>query len=186
MEEVWDHRKKKRPSVRRLARPGARPLFSWGSRRRAESVCRALGRCSAPLSSRRWASFQVINEGDGVPYNAPPPFPHPASSAYTYICALRMLNTLCRAACATSKTDDDNDDDDQNNRWAPVNELVLLQVLAALGDVPGHVEKIHHGQTGRMLLFTWRQSLILATASACEEERATRGKSSRVCLSLLF
>lgn len=46
-----------------------------------------------------------------------------------------------------------------------MNELVLLQVLAALGDVPGHVEKIHHGQTGWMLLFTWRQGLILATAS---------------------
>lgn len=45
-----------------------------------------------------------------------------------------------------------------------MNELVLLQVLAALGDVSGHVEKIHHGQAGWMLLFAWRQSLILATA----------------------
>lgn len=59
---------------------------------------------------------------------------------------------------------------DQNYRWAPVNELVLLQVLAALGDVSGHVEKIHHGQTGRMLLFTWRQSLILAAACVLWEE----------------
>lgn len=51
-----------------------------------------------------------------------------------------------------------------------MNELVLLQVLAALGDVSGHVEKVHHGQTGRMLLFTWRQSLILAAACVLWEE----------------
>lgn len=34
----------------------------------------------------------------------------------------------------------------------PVDELVLLQVLAASGDVPGHIEEIHHGQTGRVVL----------------------------------
>ena len=31
-------------------------------------------------------------------------------------------------------------------------ELVLLQVLAAPGDVSGHVEEVHHGQAGRVVL----------------------------------
>lgn len=31
-------------------------------------------------------------------------------------------------------------------------ELVLLQILAALSDVSGHVEKVHHGQAGWVLL----------------------------------
>lgn len=36
-------------------------------------------------------------------------------------------------------------------------KLVLLQILAALGDVSGHVEKVHHGQAGRVLLITQRR-----------------------------
>lgn len=59
-------------------------------------------------------------------------------------------------------------------RWSPVNKLVLLQVLAAFGNVSGHVEKIHHVQTGRMLLFAWRPGLILATARLWEEKRKRR------------
>lgn len=42
---------------------------------------------------------------------------------------------------------------------SPVDELVLLQVLAALGDVSSYVEKVHHGQAGRMLLITQAESL---------------------------
>lgn len=34
----------------------------------------------------------------------------------------------------------------------PVYELVLLQILAPLGNVSGHVEQIHHGQTGWVVL----------------------------------
>lgn len=40
-----------------------------------------------------------------------------------------------------------------------MDELVLLQVLAALGDVSSYVEKVHHGQAGRMLLITQAESL---------------------------
>lgn len=36
----------------------------------------------------------------------------------------------------------------------PVYKLVLLQVLAAPGDVSGHVEEVHHGQAGRLVLIT--------------------------------
>lgn len=47
------------------------------------------------------------------------------------------------------------------NVWSsgqvPVYKLVLLQILAALGDVSGHVEKIHHVQAGRVLLITQRR-----------------------------
>lgn len=42
---------------------------------------------------------------------------------------------------------------------SPVDELVLLQVLAAFGDVSSYVEKVHHGQAGRMLLTTQAESL---------------------------
>lgn len=38
----------------------------------------------------------------------------------------------------------------------PVYELVLLQILAALSDVSGHVEEVHHGQAGRVLLIRQR------------------------------
>lgn len=34
----------------------------------------------------------------------------------------------------------------------PVYELVFLQILAALSDVSGYIEKIHHGQAGWVLL----------------------------------
>lgn len=34
----------------------------------------------------------------------------------------------------------------------PVYKLVLLEILAALSDVSGHVEKVYHGQTGRLVL----------------------------------
>lgn len=34
----------------------------------------------------------------------------------------------------------------------PVYKLVLLQILAALGNVSRHIEKVHHGQAGRVLL----------------------------------
>lgn len=34
----------------------------------------------------------------------------------------------------------------------PVYKLVLLQILAALSDISGHVEKVHHGQARWVLL----------------------------------
>lgn len=37
-------------------------------------------------------------------------------------------------------------------QYVPVYELVLLQVLATFSDVSGHVEEVHHGQAGRLLL----------------------------------
>lgn len=40
----------------------------------------------------------------------------------------------------------------------PVYELVLLKILAALGNVSGHVEKVHHGQAGWLLLITQRDT----------------------------
>jgi len=46
----------------------------------------------------------------------------------------------------------------------PVYELVLLQVLAAPGDVSGHREEVHHGQTERLLLHIHRGGVRV---SAC-------------------
>ncbi len=39
----------------------------------------------------------------------------------------------------------------------PVYKLVLLQILTAFSDVSGHVEKVHHGQAGWMLLIKQRR-----------------------------
>lgn len=39
----------------------------------------------------------------------------------------------------------------------PVYKLVLLQILATLSDVSGHVEKVHHGQAGWVFLITQRR-----------------------------
>lgn len=39
-----------------------------------------------------------------------------------------------------------------SNRLLPVYKLVLLQVLAALCDVSSHIEEVHHGQAGRVVL----------------------------------
>lgn len=45
---------------------------------------------------------------------------------------------------------------------SPVYKLVLLQILATLCDVSSYVEKVHHGQTGRMLLITEAENLKAA------------------------
>lgn len=34
----------------------------------------------------------------------------------------------------------------------PVYKLVLLKILAALSDVSGHIEEVHHGQAGWLIL----------------------------------
>lgn len=39
----------------------------------------------------------------------------------------------------------------------PVYKLVLLQILAALSNISGHVEKVYHGQAGWLLLIEKRQ-----------------------------
>jgi len=51
-----------------------------------------------------------------------------------------------------------------------VYKLVLLQILAALCDVSGHIQKIHHGQAGRMLLIRQRntQNAILVNVSEAD------------------
>ena len=36
----------------------------------------------------------------------------------------------------------------------PVDEVVLLQVATAVGDVSGHVEQLQHGQGGGLALHT--------------------------------
>lgn len=36
---------------------------------------------------------------------------------------------------------------------SPVDEVVFLQVLAAAGDVPGHVQEVQHGQGGGLVLW---------------------------------
>lgn len=36
---------------------------------------------------------------------------------------------------------------------SPVDEVIFLQVLAAAGNVPGHVQKVQHGQGGGLVLW---------------------------------
>lgn len=40
---------------------------------------------------------------------------------------------------------------------SPVNEVVLLQVLAALGDIASHVEQVQHTQRRRLILQRQRE-----------------------------
>lgn len=61
-----------------------------------------------------------------------------------------------------------------------MNELVLLQVLAALSNVSRHVEEVHHGQAGRVLLFTWRQKLILAATTGKKKKKSQTCCSSNL------
>lgn len=84
--------------------------------------------------------------------------------------AAESKNTLSLAAVASVLRQTSNTGE------VPVNELVLLQVLAALSNVSRHVEEVHHGQTGRVLLFTWRQNLILAATTG-------KKKKSEACCS---
>lgn len=48
-------------------------------------------------------------------------------------------------------------------------KLVLLQVLATLCDVSSYAEKVHHGQTGRMLLITEAENPTLVMTSELRE-----------------
>lgn len=54
------------------------------------------------------------------------------------------------------------------NSEVPVYKLVLLQVLAALSDVSSHIEKVHHAQTGRVLLIIQRQNMMFVAACVHE------------------
>lgn len=45
----------------------------------------------------------------------------------------------------------------QPSAEVPVYKLVLLKILAALSDVSGHVEEVHHGQAGWLILIKQRR-----------------------------
>lgn len=45
----------------------------------------------------------------------------------------------------------------QPSAEVPVYKLVLLQILAALSDVSRHIEKVHHGQAGWLILIKQRR-----------------------------
>lgn len=45
----------------------------------------------------------------------------------------------------------------QPSTEVPVYKLVLLKILAALSDVSGHVEEVHHGQAGWLILIKQRR-----------------------------
>lgn len=52
---------------------------------------------------------------------------------------------------------------------SPVYKLVLLQILATLCDVSSYVEKVHHGQTGRMLLITEAENPTFVTTTKARQ-----------------
>lgn len=41
----------------------------------------------------------------------------------------------------------------------PVYKLVLLQILAALSNVSGHIKKVYHGQAGWLILIRKEQTI---------------------------
>lgn len=45
----------------------------------------------------------------------------------------------------------------QPSAEVPVYKLVLLKILAALSDVSGHIEEVHHGQAGWLILIKQRK-----------------------------
>lgn len=45
----------------------------------------------------------------------------------------------------------------QPSTEVPVYKLVLLKILAALSDVSGHIEEVHHGQAGWLILIKQRR-----------------------------
>ena len=64
-------------------------------------------------------------------------------------------------------------------------KLVLLKILAALSNVSGHVEKVNHGQAGRLLLNKQkRQNCIFVSIyeAASIQIREFRGSASKSSL----
>lgn len=64
-------------------------------------------------------------------------------------------------------------------------KLVLLQILAALCDVPSYVEKVHHGQTGRVLLITEKPTLVTMSEARLSSANLDGGLTGRGLVSLM-
>lgn len=52
---------------------------------------------------------------------------------------------------------------------SPVDEVIFLQVLAAAGNVPGHVQKVQHGQGGGLVLWGDRNDPLVRSSPGRED-----------------